>query len=408
MSRCLFRLLVSSLFSHVLAMTHAQGMILFSSSEWSAVQQKALEYRSTLRDALLADRPIDPVLCDAVIVLQGKGKGFHYAVLNPRERALLCFWLKDYDGLLRDVALGRDAHTGGWAPRTAFCCHSAPDSLEHTLLGLLKEQETRSLSDLEASSRSASDKAFLALYLRSVLAFHDLQGFSTDPMLQATKLFLDEHPGSPYEPYVRRILDQRYERGGVGTGCFFFVGPSFFSGKLSKYFNDTWHIGAELSLSYSKALLIAGFGGGLSRPIKAPFTYNEFDYTRETTTRSGFGHALVGYVVLDNKRIRVAPVAGFGGVGFSANGDNGNVTFPGRQVALDFDWKFFRSEEVWDYPSAFAAKFHESYWALRLRFGYETLFNSNDDATFGGSQVFLRLGLSYFTGNGRRVKTWKH
>ena len=186
-------------------------------------------------------------------------------------------------------------------------------------------------------------------------------------------------------------------------------GHLFFDGNLSTYFNDTWFIGGELSISWANAILMGGFGGGLSRPTKAPpLAYTEFVYTAESRTASSFGHALLGYSVWDRKHIRITPFLGFSGLGFSIDEDNGNVLFKGRQAGVDIDWKFSHWQELFDYQTAFANKFHQGYWAVRLRLGYEGLFNEKDNARFGGSQVFVRVGIAYFEGYGRRVKTWKH
>lgn len=401
-------LLVSSLLAGAATGVRAQDTTLIISSDSYAVFQKALDHRSALWHGLVTRQLLEGRDIDAVVAIQGTKEVHVRAVLNARERTLLRFWTHSYDSLLSEIALGRDAHNGYWHSRLKFCCYWTSDSLEMKLLSFMQEHQAEVLNDMSASSLSSSDKSFLALYLRSVLAYQDLQAFSTDTMLQETRRFLDEHAGSRQSFYVRKTLDQQYRPGGFGTGGYFFMGPSFFDGNMSKYFNNTWYIGGELSFSYSRAVLIAGFGRGLTRPIKAPFTYNEVDYTTETRTASGFGHALLGYAVLDNAHVRATPFLGFGGVGFSADDDNGNVTFPGRQIGLDLDWKFSHWQELVDYRTAFTNKFHQGYWAIRLRLGYERLFNSNDDATFGGSQIFVRLGISYFEGYGRRVKTWKH
>lgn len=385
--------------------------ILLTSPDYSSLDRKAREFRNALWPNLMAGNEPRPREIHARVGHVRK-KGVQLRdILSNREKTLLRFWTRQYDSLLTEPFSGIDAHQGYYnmRPKCFNGCYiwDPSDSLNAQLLAFMYERREILQNDISASSLSASDKDFLAMYLRSVFAYRDLAAFSTDSMLQETARFLDNHPGSAQELYVRKTLDQRYKPGGFGTGGYFFAGPSFFVGNMSKYFNDTWFIGGELSFSWAKAMIMAGFGGGLSRPIKAPFSYNDFAYTTETRTASGFGHALLGYAALDSRHLRITPFIGTAGVGFSAEEDNGNVVFYGRQAGVDIDWKFSHWQEVVSYPTAFGNKFHEGYWASRLRFGYEGLFHASDDATFGGSQVILRLGISYFEGYGRRVKTWK-
>ena len=386
--------------------------ILISSPDYSALDAKARLFRNALWENLnTGNEPGPHVLHARVGHVRKKGVQLR-DVLSNREKTLLRFWTRQYDSLLTEAIRGIDAHQGFYKmrPKCFNGCYvwDPSDSLNTRLLEFIYERREIIQTDINASTLSSSDKAFLAMYLRSVFAYRDLETFSTDTMLQETKLFLDEHPGSAQEMYVRRTLDQRYKPGGFGTGGYFFAGPSFFDGNMSKYFNDTWYIGAELSFSWANATIMGGYGGGLSRPIRAPFTYNDFDYTTSTRSASGFGHALFGYTVWDFARLRLTPFVGISGVGFSADDADDNVVFYGRQAGLDFDWKFSHWEEIVSYPTAFGNKFHEGFWALRLRLGYERMRNESNDATFGGSQFFVRFGISYFEGYGRRVKTWKH
>ncbi len=398
--------------------THVTGdgvnrdTILISSPDYSSLDRKAREFRNALWQNLTTGKEPRPHELHARVGHVHK-KGVQLRdVLSNREKTLLRFWTRQYDSLLTEPISGIDAHQGYYKmrPKCFNACYiwDPCDSLNARLLTFTYERREMIQADINTSSLSALDKEFLVMYLRSVFAYRDLTAFSTDTMLQETGRFLDNHPGSAQELYVRKTLDQRYKPGGFGTGGYFFAGPSFFDGNMSKYFNDTWFIGAELSFSWAKAMIMAGYGGGLTRPINAPFSYNDFAYTTETRTASGFGHALLGYAVIDSRHLRITPFFGTAGVGFSAEEDNGNVVFYGRQAGVDIDWKFSHWQEVVSYPTAFGNKFHEGYWAVRLRLGYEGLFNENDDATFGGSQVFVRLGISYFEGYGRRVKTWKH
>ena len=227
--------------------------ILISSPDYSALDAKARLFRNALWENLNTGNEPGPHVLHARVGHVRK-KGVQLCdVLSNREKTLLRFWTRQYDSLLTEAIRGIDAHQGFYKmrPKCFNGCYvwDPSDSLNTRLLEFIYERREITQTDINASTLSSSDKAFLAMYLRSVFAYRDLETFSTDTMLQETKLFLDEHPGSAQEMYVRRTLDQRYKPGGFGTGGYFFAGPSFFDGNMSKYFNDTWYIGAELSFS---------------------------------------------------------------------------------------------------------------------------------------------------------------
>jgi hypothetical protein len=180
---------------------------------------------------------------------------------------------------------------------------------------------------------------------------------------------------------------------------------------VARHFNDTWTIGVDLEIGYGRILLKNGVGGGFGRPVRKPFTYNDTLYTASGRANLDHGEALLGYAVVDSKKIRFSPFCGVSEFGFGMKDDKGDVTYHGRQVGIDLDLKV----DHWDatriiatYGSSFMAKQNKGHSALRIRVAYERLFNEQDDERLGGAQIIVRVGYGCYQGAGRRERTWKH
>jgi hypothetical protein len=374
-----------------------------------------LEYRNSIWTALKEDRTLEENVTSArTVQLTTKGSKTK-SPLRLKERTLLRFWQERYQELLDEIPAWHRANERDRRIVPQFCCNGLlfypQDSLGQHLLPFVNAHREHLMTRTASSARNTEEKEFLALYLRYALAEVDLQNFDTEDMQRRTAKYLTDHPVSPRAQYVRKVLDYRYRPWGMGVGGHLYTGRSTFQGNVARHFNDTWTIGVDLEIGYGRILLKSGFGGGFGRPVREPFTYNDTLYAASGRANLDHGEALLGYAVVDSKKIRLSPFSGVSEFGFGMKDNKGEVTYHGRQIGIDLDLKV----DHWDatriiatYGSSFMAKQNKGHSALRIRVGYERLFNEQDDGRLGGAQIIVRVGYGCYQGAGRRSRTWKH
>lgn len=376
---------------------------------------KVLEYRNTVWGMIREDRTNGSDVASPITVWPTRSGERIRSPFDMKERTLLRFWQGHYQELLAEIAAWEHKHDLFGRVPPKFCCYGLPyspeDSLGQRLLPFMYAHHEDVLARSQASDRMPEEKDFMALYLRYALADIDLKGFDTRDMQQRTAAYLTKYPESPRSRYVRKVLDYRYKPWGMGVGGHLYTGRTNFRGNMAKRFNDTWTIGVDLEIGYGRLLLKSGFGLGFGRPVITPFTYNDTLYQAKSRADLDEGEALLGFAMVDSRKVRLSPFGGVSEFGFGMKGDKGDVTYHGRQVGVDFDLKvdhWDATKNIYTYGSAFMAKQNKGHSSVRLRIAYEQLFNEHDDSLLGGSQLIVRIGYGCYQGAGRRIRTWKH
>lgn len=392
----------------------AQDEVIIKSGDPYEIWSKVGHYRNSVWTTIRGDRTIASDIASGITIRLKKNKSRTRSPFDQKERTLLRFWQGHYPELLDEAIAWECRHDMFGMVAPWFCCSgmqfSPDDSLGQHLLPFMNARRDHLLAGAEASNRTREEKDFLALHLRYVLADFDLEHFDTEDMQRRTAKYLADYPDSPRARYVSTVLDYRYAPWGMGVGGHLYTGTSIFQGNIATYLNSACFIGVDLEIGYGRLMLKSGFGGGIGRPIKNPFTYNELDYDTDTKVSMSDGEALLGYALVDSKRIRLAPFGGVSECGVRAKDDNGAMTYHGRQAGIDFDLKvdhWDATKNIVTYGSSFMAKQNKGHSALRIRIAYERLFNEHDEARLGGSQFIVRVGYGCYQGAGRRIRTWK-
>lgn len=261
----------------------------------------------------------------------------------------LLYWTREFDELLnymKQVDLQEKVSNNvGVSAQT--------DRLFEKLFQHTVENKDLLIMDLNAAALNEMERDFLLLLLEDMMAPHSSNEWGKTEQSAAINAmanrFLTDHPGSPYDDFVRRNIRFEMEEGDWGgywdpIG----LGAAHNQGNLSKQFSHGPILEMCIDVRYKKISGMLGFGASW-HTLKNDLPINQTVWKKEASSNLSFVYLNAGYLAIDSKRWSIYPFAGIGFTGFSAvqkdiDQDEKlkklhlNSFF--TQVGVGFDWKF--------------------------------------------------------------------
>lgn len=335
----------------------------------------------------------------------------HYDVFNPLEYWYILYWTQEYDALLTSM-LYMDSINN--YPRRGFRYFDdlrfekkitpPNDLLEEKLSKRSVDSILQLYSLINHSTLIEEDKDFLKLRLQYITTMGDYTPFTSDSLNLAADKFLNSYPNSHYNHFIRNNIRYELVPSKWGWAFEFFSGYGILTKELKNTFTNPVPIGIAFDISYKNTTLFLRNYIGFSK-TKTDVPYNNGVWEKGLQARVFLPEASLGYVVLDNKFAKLTPFAGFAGTAFlptendmQENKDlkKAGLNFTNTYTAgLNLDIKFGSTK------TPMISYQEESYWFLRLRYGYtQSRFQKRYDG-YDGAMHYITVGVGGF---GRAIK----
>ena len=282
------------------------------------IQQSKTEKISKGRAYLLEkflDRDYDKVkeIKDYLMTLEDD----YYIALWPSELYHILQWTKEY-GELTSLLRSMDS-----------AYFSIPDYTKKKVLpeydDLYKQLYLRGLEDkhllqfgLQEADLTSEDRAFLTMFLDWLFVekhylVRDTQNDENQRRVnEMATQFLSNYPNSDYEYFVRHAIRKQYVENDWGWGMGLDVCGGFLTGSLKDKFLPIFGLGISIDVLYKKFLLNLGYDIIIS-DTKIDQPYSGGIYPAGSRDNVMNFYADLGYRVVDNRAISVAPFVGIGG-----------------------------------------------------------------------------------------------
>ncbi len=333
----------------------------------------------------------------------------NYIIFYPLEYWYILYWTKQYNELLADFSKAdslNNKRAGQTGYRNDLMLKIQPP--EDLLLKNLYDKSKDSIFELDSfvdnSSLQQEDKDFLKLRLQYLISAQKPAESSQDSLNMIANQFLKTYPNSHYATFVRKHVRYEFVPSKWGFVFEFFSGYGFLNKELEKNFTNPIPIGIDFDIYYKKVALYLRDYIGLNK-TKTDIPYPNGVWEKGSQVRVYLPEASVGYVALDNKTFKIAPFAGISGADFAPtqydiendhNLEKAEIKFTTTYTAgLNLDIKLGRTK------TPMVSFREESYWFLRIRYGYNWPQFKNKYNRFDGTLQYITIGVGGF---GRAIK----
>jgi hypothetical protein len=229
----------------------------------------------------------------------------NYAVFYPAEYWLVLYWTQEYNYLTNSL-LNYDS-----LQIISFRKKIKPqqDYLAGELLRKTRESVQMNDFYIRLSGITAIDKDFLTMNLRYLVSGDDFAGITQDSLNTMADTFLEKYPKSAYESYIRKNIRIKYKPAKWGLGVEFFSGYGIFSNDLAKSFTNTIPVGIAFDIYFINFVLYFRDFIGFSL-TKKDIAYDNGVWEKGSQVRVYLPEASLGYVVFNNRYLKIAPFAG--------------------------------------------------------------------------------------------------
>jgi hypothetical protein len=342
---------------------------------------------------------------EAIRYLDQRFSSGNVVALLPLERILLSYWVADFERILDpswwDQPFGSVKARGDdflrmWPYFTPMPSEDivAPlgDRMRTDLLRKSSDSGANLYKRLQASPVSNEEKAFLELLFLHLTRdsrsekFEEINGLSED--------FLKRYPDSKLSIVVRRYIQMRYRASPWGWGFEIGLGALAPHGNLADVVKRTGAFDLGVDISHKRVMTFwrgaLGFANGTKTAVDQNGIYNEGTKINLMTA-----DAMLGYAVLDNHRVRLAPFVGLSLVSVSEprpeKDDAPDLKFhkTGLGYGVNLDLMLVEKENANSpIPSAV-----DAFIRVHLQ---RTDINSSNDAFDGGvNQISVALGATW-------------
>jgi hypothetical protein len=315
-----------------------------------------------------------------------------YVALYPGEQWLIMYWTGEYEQLPESILQINQEFLEKFQRRIA----PERDFLYTKLVEKSWDQLQMLEDKINNSALDIKSKDFLLLHLNFMVSGEPLLKLSQEEVNTMANLYLEAHPKSNYEEYIRNNIRYKFAPSKWGLGFEFFTGFGMFTGELSEMYNNHGVFGLAFDVEYNKFSLYLRNYIGFAK-TKQDRENSGVIWSKDSPAQMFFPEASLGYAVLENDKIKLSPFAGIGAanigpvttdleqrpeleeleVGFS----------PFYTIGLNLNLKL-----GWKVDPFLTLRQDKSYWFIRLRYGY-TMPQFNDYPMHGGNVHQLTIGI---------------
>ena len=315
-----------------------------------------------------------------------------YVALYPGEKWMLMYWTGEYDRLQEAVLQFNMDSLSKYQRRIL----PGQDLLYQKLLEKSWDELIMLENRINTSALDLPTKNFLLLHLNFMLSGDPLMKITQEEINAMANLYLETHPASRFEEYIRNNIRYEYIPSKWGFGFEFFTGYGMVTGELSHLYKNHGAFGITFDLEYNRFTLY------LRNYIGFPKTRQDREsagvlWEKGSNADIMFPDASLGYAVVDNENFRLSPFAGIGGasIGPVAADLEKRPELEALEVGFSPSYTIGVNLNIklgWDAHPLISMNKDESHWFIRLRYGY-SLPQFNNYPMHAGNVHQLTVGL---------------
>jgi len=374
---------------------------LFLKAQEKDLEQEILNYSETQSELISKGRKmlLDKFLEDDFVKVKeikdyliNEVQNEDYFALYPVEKWMIMYWTGDYEKLTESILQLDQEYLEKFQRKIA----PQRDLLYTKLLEKSWDQLQMLEVNINNSSLDTNSKDFLLLHLNFMVSGEPLLKISQDEVNAMASLYLETHPESSYEEYVRNNIRYQYSPSKWGLGFEFFSGFGMFTGELNDLYNNQGVLGVAFDIEYNKFTLYLR-------------NYIAFGETKQDRENAGvlwpknsqatmfFPEASLGYTVLENDKIKLSPFAGIGAahIGPTETDLEQRPELENLEVGFSTSYTLGLNLNIklgWEVQNLLTLREDKSYWFVRLRYGY-TMPQFNDYPMHQGNVHQITVGI---------------
>ena len=324
-----------------------------------------------------------------------------YLTFYPYELRMLLYYLGEYDELQYFIQQN-DPKT---IEKMKLKIKPAADDLESCLLTLARKNRMNIENNIRKQVESAETRDFLILNLRYMVGGKDYPDITRENLNANADTFLLKYPENTYKEYVRQYIRYKMVPSDWGYGFEFFSGYGIGTGNLYNNFQGHVPFGVAFDVLYKNWSLYLRDYIGIGSTY-SDITVNGTVWPKATKANTIIPEASLGYILPLKSRLHISPFVGIGGLILSPTESQKDESYYKKVgeldsfagiVGLNVDVKLGKNTGA--YP--LLSYNEESFWFLRIRYGYVMSNFANTYPGLSGNMHYLTIG---FGGIGHRIK----
>lgn len=323
-----------------------------------------------------------------------------YFALYPSEQWFIKFWTKDYERLISEIRQYDSIY-----PKLQKKVQPPEDNLYMMLREKTYNQRKLMIKNIEESSLPEQDKDFLILHLNACLMNKDTNDLTQYTLNSEADNFILKYPESKMIDFTRKYIRYKLVPSKWGFTFEFFSGYGIFSGSLKNHYINNIPMGVAFDVYYKNLVLYLRDYIGFSK-TRHDFTNGNVVWEKKSQVRVFLPEASLGYVINDGKRFKLAPFVGISSTDISPTDVDSEEKPDLKDYELTFTTTYtvgFNVDIKLNKPkiAIVSTGQEQSYWFLRIRYGYNFPQFSKSYSGFDGNMQYITIG---FGGFGRKLK----
>ncbi len=323
-----------------------------------------------------------------------------YVSLYIIEQWYLDYWTKNFNHLIQ-TSMRYDSISSSVQNKI----RPSEDYLYFKLQQKLYLQKQTIVNSIKESDLTQSDKDFLVMHLFNCLITKDTKDITQDTLNILADDYIKKYPNNEHIGIIRKYICYKLIPSDWGYAMEFFSGYGVFSGNLKNHYSNNVPMGIAFDIYYKNLVLYLRDYIGFSS-TKHDFTAYGEQWPENSQVRVFLPEASLGYVIHDSKHLKLAPFIGLSSTDIgptdydltkAPNLKNYELKFSTTySIGFNMDIKFGKPK-----MAMVSNDLEESYWFLRIRYGYNFPQFSKSYNGFDGNMQYITIGLGGF---GRKLK----
>ena len=353
--------------------------------------------RSLLLDAIIEN---DLIKIESLYYSLLDFNNSNYISVYPGEEWLISYLLLDYEKVLNGIK----TYNLGFENTLYTKVHPDEDFIFQKLKEQISSQLLLIKNQIRTSEFNSEQKEFLELNLDYLLTEVNYLNDNQTELNGLANNFLSRYPKSEYENYIREYVRYEMKVSKWGLGFEFFSGYGSFTNDLADKFKDNIPIGVAFDISYQNIVLYLRDYIGFSRTVDS-ISFGSGTWRKNAQVRVFLPEASIGYNLIDNDLIKMAPFAGISSTHVSPT-DHDREKYPeyddvGLNFTTTFTYGVNLDLKIGSGSGLIVGGPEKSYWFIRLRYAYNQPQYSKKYNGFNGDFHYITIG---FGGFGSKLK----